>query len=201
MKQLLLIAAIALSSDYNAQAAVSCSQYGVELSEMMDAHKAAFAAIPTHTSVEAGIEALQLVGRQNTERLKPFVGNCGWPRGSVEGRQAAGNAFFIARLSDHDLPFQKTVLALLQTAARIGDVSPLHFAFLSDHIAVAEGRAQYYGTQLVVVAACKFNFAPLDDRSQVEARRKELKLQPLDEFISMVNSSADSNGCQAPTAP
>ena len=201
MKPHHISATLLLAAQGFAYAAAPCPQYQADLLEMSNKHQAAFESIRTYSSLQAGIEALQTVDRRNAEKLGSLLNTCGWPRLSVEGTRAVASAFAIARLSVHDLPFQKRVLALLESAALIGEASTLQFAYLSDQVAVQEGRAQAYGTQLVPLQACKFDYAPLDERSKVEARRRDLRLQPLDDFLTMVNDSAASNGCSSPAAP
>jgi hypothetical protein len=201
MNCLLFIAALTFGTHCVADVPKACAQYPAELSTLVENQQTALRAIPTYDSLQAGMEALQQVNRRNTMRLKSLVNACGWPRQSVEGRQAVNNAFAVTRLATDDLLFQRAVLTHLESAVLANEASPLQLAYLTDLIAVAEGRPQSYGTQLVEVGICKFDFAPLDSRSGVDARRRQLKLQPLEEFISMVNNPGVSSGCPAPIAP
>ena len=198
MKTSVFFAAIALISSSITNAAELCERYSAELASMAAAQQAASQAVAVSSSVQSGIEKMLAAQRFNTDRLKSLVGICGWPRRSVEGAAASAHAFSIARLSTHDLPFQRVAVSLLESSVKANEASAQQYAFLSDQIAVAEGRPQLFGTQLVNVGACEFSYARLDDRGLVEARRSKLGLQSLDEFIGMVNGTATSSGCLAP---
>jgi len=132
---------------------------------------------------------MALVDRTNTERLKAIVARCGWPVMEQHGKQAADDAWLLAQHADHDLAFQKRALALIEEAATArGERVDRNFAYLYDRVAVAEKRPQRYGTQLYSPsgAACALEFRPMEDRAQVDARRAELNLPPLDAYRQMV---------------
>jgi len=132
---------------------------------------------------------MALVDRTNTERLKAIVTRCGWPVKERHGEKAAGDAWLLAQHADHDLAFQKRALVLIEDAVKArGERVDRNFAYLYDRVAVAEGRPQRYGTQLFSPPgqSCALEFSPMEDRAQVDARRAELNLPPLDAYRRMV---------------
>ena len=135
------------------------------------------------------MEHIRIVDRENTRRLKAIVAQCGWPTKAKYGEQAAGAAWLLAQHADHDLPVQRQALALIeQAAADSGQPLDQLFALLSDRVAVAEGRPQRYGTQLMAPAGkpCAYDFQPMDDRAKVEARRKAMRMPPLEDYRRIV---------------
>ena len=148
------------------------------------------------------LQQMGIVDRANTARLKVLFDRCGFPDKDRHGEKAQGNAWLLVQHADHDVPFQKHVLSLLEDmAARRGEPVRPSFAYLADRVAVAEGRSQLYGTQLMAPAEqpCNFDFNPMDEREKVEARRAALGLPPLDIYKEMVLEN--SNCAPAKTAP
>lgn len=185
--------AACLSCSAPAQAAGPCSAYAADLAVMASAdqalrHRIDFADIDNPAQKKLASH-LRLVDHSNTARLKAWIARCGWPSRDEHGEKAAGDAWLLAQHADHDLAFQKQALALVERdAARSGKGVDQLFALLSDRVAVAEKRPQRYGTQLAYRSRdrCDLDFHPMDDRQQVEARRAQLKLPPLEEYKQIV---------------
>lgn len=143
------------------------------------------------------VEQTMLVDRRNTERFKRLVRSCGWPDRAAHGQSAVDDAWLIAQHADHDRKFQRAFLAEVQRQVKSGGGSPVQLAYLSDRLDVADGRPQKFGTQLTQKSACEFDFSPLDDREKVEARRKDLKWPPLDEYKKLVHETSLPPECKA----
>ena len=166
--------------------AASCDAYAGDLAAMVDADQALRKRIdflnqdtPEQKKL---LQHLALVDRTNTERLASWVARCGWPDKARDGDKAAGHAWLLTQHADHDRPFQKRMLALIEAAAaKTGEGVDKNFAYLYDRIAVAEKRPQHYGTQFANAGSkpCDLDFAPMDDRGKVEERRKTIGLMPL----------------------
>ena len=169
--------------------AASCDAYAGDLAAMAGADQALRGRIDflnRHTPAQQrNLAHLALVDRTNAERLESWVARCGWPDKTRDGAQAAGHAWLLTQHADHDRPFQKRMLALIEeAAAKAGEGVDKHFAYLYDRIAVAERRPQRYGTQFANAGSqpCEFDFAPMDERGQVEERRKAVGLMPLEAY-------------------
>lgn len=74
----------------------------------------------------------------------------GWPTHSLVGEQAATSAWLLAQHADHDLALQRRFLDLM-CAAPAGEVAPMHTAYLTDRVLIAEGKSQVYGTQMTLI--------------------------------------------------
>lgn len=186
----LLAACLGLSGAV--QAAEPCSDVAADLAAMTGADQALRKRI-NHLDIESPEQLrltrqIMLVDRTNTVRLKALIAQCGWPDKARHGEKAADDAWLLAQHADQDLAFQKKVLELIeQAAARRGEGVDQSFAYLYDRVAAAEKRPQHYGTQLTNPAdkPCELAFKPLDDRAKVEARRAQLKLGTLGDYLRM----------------
>jgi hypothetical protein len=123
---------------------------------------------------------LRRVDRENTEELRAIIKQYGWPGRSLVGQRGANTAWLIVQHADHDRAFQKHCLKLME-AAPAGEVAPEDIAFLTDRVLLAEGKKQRYGTQFKKVGG-QFVPQPLEDETNVDARRKKLGLPPLADY-------------------
>jgi hypothetical protein len=128
------------------------------------------------------------VDRENTERMKEILKRHGWPGKSLVGEDGALAAWLLVQHADHDRPFQKRCLGLLKEAVKRGEATGRQLAYLTDRICVAGKRPQVYGTQLVAVAG-KFEPAPIEDKANVDRRRKAVGLPPLAEYLRGVEEA------------
>lgn len=146
------------------------------------------------------MQQMGIVDRANTAWLKAAFEQCGFPDKDKHGEKAQGNAWLLVQHADHDVALQKYTLSLLEKmAAQRGEPVRPSFAYLADRVAVAEGRPQLYGTQLMAPSEepCNFDFNTMDDREEVEARRSALGLPPLDIYKEMV---LENSNCAPPSA-
>ncbi|MCP4246955.1 MAG: hypothetical protein GY778_07885, partial [bacterium] len=58
-------------------------------------------------------------------------------------------------------------------------------AYLTDRVLVQEGKPQRYGTQFFAKDGV-FKLNPIEDEAYVDARRKEVGLGPLAEYVKQV---------------
>jgi len=196
-----LFAAVALAAP--ARAAQACAGYAQQLAVMEEALEAVrsrvdYLAPPEDPVAARHLAQLDLVERDNTDRLASLLGACGWPRRSVEGVEAARRAWLVAQQRGEDLPFQRLVVRQLELAALDGEASLIHLATASDRLAVKEGRRQRYGTQLRQVENCSWDYYPLDDLAGVEARRKRIGLPTLESHRRAINAMIIKENCPAP---
>lgn len=119
--------------------------------------------------------------KYNREFLKQVIEKYGWPGKSLVGRPASQAAFLFAQHSDEDTAFQKVCLEKMKAMAE-GEVSKQHIAMLTDRVLVHEGKKQLYGSQLSYVDG-KLTPSPIEDEANVDARRKEMGMMPLADYI------------------
>jgi hypothetical protein len=130
--------------------------------------------------------------RARTEELRAIVNAYGWPDASMVGRKAALAAWAIVQHADQDVAFQKRCLRLLKQAVARGDGDPGSMAYLEDRVRVNEGRPQVYGTQYE---------RPIEDMAHVDARRAQVGLEPLAEYLRRGPVSAPGARGGAPDRP
>lgn len=137
--------------------------------------------------VKALWEAQYAVDRRNVERLKEIIAIHGWPGRSLVGPQAETVGFIIIQHADHAT--QVEYLPMLKQAVAEGELQGQALAFLEDRILVAEGKKQLYGTQLRWSAETgQLEPVPVEDEANVDVRRAELGLGPLDEYVKRVRA-------------
>lgn len=126
---------------------------------------------------------------ENTAWLKDVVAERGWFTISGHGEDASYAAWLLAQHAGHDPAFQEDVLALMEPLARQGEVDAQNYAMLVDRVALLAGRPTRYGTQGFGCAedGQSYNFAPVEDPEQLDARRAELGLPPHAESATGAN--------------
>ena len=122
---------------------------------------------------------------ENLARLREMVSEHGWPGQSMVGRDGATAAFLILQHADHET--QVEYLPLVKAAVEAGEIQRRHFALLQDRVLVGEDKPQIYGTQLYwddTTGKCEL--FPIDDKAEVDSRRRDLGMVPLAEYVKMV---------------
>lgn len=121
------------------------------------------------------------VDRRNTERLKEIIDEYGWPGRTLVGERASRSAWLLAQHADLDPKFQERALELME-AMEPGEVDPRDVAYLKDRVLVADGEHQIYGTQFECRAGELVPRTPIVDERNVDERRDEVGLEPLDDY-------------------
>jgi len=120
----------------------------------------------------------------NTSELKTLLAAHGWPVISRFGRKADSDAWILVQHADRDPDFQRETLSLLESLLEKGETDPNNFAGLYDRVAIAEGRAQRYGTQFYCTSAeGGLTVGELEDAANVDALRASVSLPPVDEYL------------------
>lgn len=136
--------------------------------------------------VRALWEEQSQVDAKNMARLKEIVARHGWPGPSLVGREASSTAFLILQHADHET--QVEYLPVVQAAVEAGEFRRDHFALLQDRILVSEDKPQIFGTQLYLDDTTgKWELYPIEDEANVDARRRELGMMPLAEYVQLVS--------------
>lgn len=122
---------------------------------------------------------------KHTEKLKEVVGKFGWPTLTMVGKKANWGAWLLVQHSDHDISFQKKALRLMRAAAKKNpqDILKQNIAFLQDRILVNSKKKQLYGSQFRWNKKNKLVLSPVRDMKNIEARRKEYNMPPLQDYL------------------
>lgn len=128
---------------------------------------------------EARMEAADVQNR--TEVLRVFE-RYGWVTNSLAGRDAAHNFWLLVQ---HQIPeIQQRLLPALGKAAKDGNASMSDYAYLYDRVQMGLDKPQHWGTQ----AKCEKGkpvLYPVDDLAGLDARRKELFMPSVREYLQM----------------
>jgi hypothetical protein len=124
----------------------------------------------------------------NTRDLKKLIAVYDWFKISEFGPEIDRDAWLLVQHADHDPDFQKAVLAKLSLHWPQGETSPRNYAYLFDRVAASWSNAnlrvpQRYGSQGSCVGPGKWEPIEIEDRMNVDARRKTVGLGPLAEYI------------------
>ena len=128
-------------------------------------------------------ETISQVDAENLPWLTDLIARIGWPGRSVAGADGAGAAWLLVQHADSDPGFQRRCLDLLTAAAAQGEASSTHVAYLTDHVLVAEGKPQEYGTQITGRKG-RWEPLPLRDPGSVDERRADVSLGPLADYAA-----------------
>jgi hypothetical protein len=133
---------------------------------------------------------METVHVENAALLEKAFDAVGWPGRSVLGEDAAGAAFLVLQHAISRPALQRRGLELLLEAIPKGDANALDAAYLSDRIAVFEGRPQLFGTQFDWFdgALCP---APVDAPDALDDRRASVGLPPIAEAIAEMRARGD----------
>lgn len=117
----------------------------------------------------------------NMLRLEKIFNKYGWTNKQLVGLEGSDRAFII--ILHAPLIYQKKYFEMIKTAVNNGDLEKNALAYLTDKILTKEGKKQLYGTQLKYSYETKsYEFKPIEDEKNVNERRKEVGLGPIEEY-------------------
>ena len=130
-------------------------------------------------------DAQSQIDAKNLIRLKEIISEFGWPGQSLVGRDGSNAAFLILQHADHET--QVEYLPIVRVAVEAGELERSAFAMFQDRILVTEGKPQVYGTQLYRNdTSGELELFPIEDEANVDARRMEIGMIPLAEYVKLV---------------
>lgn len=132
----------------------------------------------------AAMLRMERMDSARTVRLQEIIRKWGWPDPSHAGQAAAEAAFLVLQHSP-STEFQRSMLPLLDTLARVGEVSGQNIALLTDRVLKYRGLPQRYGTQVDFKNGTAVLY-PIEDSTEVGARRAALGLMPLALYVRFV---------------
>lgn len=141
---------------------------------------------------------MEAVHDENAALLARAFDAIGWPGRREFGDDGAGAAFLILQHAIGHPHLQRRGLALILDAIPEGQANPLDAAYLSDRIAIFEGREQTFGTQFDWDANGQLSPAPVRDPETLDERRASVGLPPMAETIAHMRANAAAEGDAAP---
>lgn len=122
----------------------------------------------------------------------------GWPGRGLLGEDGAAAAFLILQHAIGHPDLQRRGLALMLEAIPHGEANTLDAAYLSDRIAMFEGREQTFGTQFDWDADGQLSPAPTRDLADLDERRASVGLPPMAETITHMRARSAAEGERTP---
>lgn len=107
----------------------------------------------------------------NTRTIKAWLANIDWFTISAFGRDADHAAWLLVQHADHDVAFQRDVLARLTKLVDKNETDRSSYAYLYDRVAVNDGKLQRYATQGACTGPGKWQPKPYEDTPHVDERR------------------------------
>ncbi len=141
---------------------------------------------------------MEAVHLENARLLEQVFEEIGWPHHQVLGEDGAAAAFLILQHAISRPELQRRGLELMLEAIPHGRANMLDAAYLSDRIAVFEGRPQTFGTQFDWDKQGQLSPSPVRDEAELDERRASVGLPPMAETIAHMRAQAAAEGESAP---
>lgn len=126
----------------------------------------------------------------NLTMVENIIDDYGWL--GIYNVGEAGNSTLWKVILHADLDTQEKYIPLIQQSADNGETSPNKLAFLEDRMRLYRGQYQIYGTQVVKDNDGKYRVYPIENPSEVNARRARLGFEPLKEYLQFFDIIIES---------
>lgn len=142
-------------------------------------------------------EEMKELHNRNAKILSDIIDTIGYPTIDKVGQEANEAAWLIIQHSIGQPEFMKKCAKLLEKAVSENKANPKSLAYLTDRIAVLEGKPQLYGTQFDWDKNGNLSPNLFDDLNKVNKRRKSIGLNTLEEQTEIIRRQA-KNENQSP---
>lgn len=126
-------------------------------------------------------EEMEALHNSNAKMLNEIIDRIGYPTSDKVGKEASEAAWLVVQHSIGQPSFMKKCVKLLEMAVKQDKANPINLAYLSDRIAVFEGKPQLYGTQFDWDENGEMSPKPFDNMTKVNDRRSSVSLNTLEE--------------------
>jgi len=129
--------------------------------------------------------------QKNVEDIGILLKEKGWPKRSKVGPEAAGAAFFVLQHSNASA--QEKYLPMFEKCCRENEADYQQYALMLDRMRMNRNLPQRYGTHynLDNRATNERILYPLEDEAKVNEWRKEIGLEPLNDYLIRSNISRE----------
>jgi hypothetical protein len=127
-----------------------------------------------------------MIQEKNQAEVDGLIAKKGWPRVGDVGQEAAFGAYLVIMHSNAEL--QKKYLPIIKQMCEANELPWFRYANIYDRCQFNDNKPQRYGTHTRYNEQTKSEeLYPLEDESKVNAWRKELGMQPLEEYLKQFN--------------
>lgn len=133
--------------------------------------------------MKAHVKILQEKDSIHLIKIKEILDERGWLGADVIGNQGNLTLFLVIQHSKPET--QNMYLPMMREAVKNGNAHGSHLALLEDRVALGKGEKQIYGSQIGQDQNTgKYYVSPLIDPDNVDKRRAEVGLGPIQEYVS-----------------
>lgn len=133
----------------------------------------------------------------NTKILSDIIDKIGYPSIDKVGKEANEATWLIIQHAIEQPEFMRKCAKLLEKEVSQNKADPKSLEYLTDRIAVFEGKEQLYGTQFDWDEHGNLSPNPFDDINKVNKRRQSIGLNTLEEQTELIRRQA-KNEKQSP---
>jgi hypothetical protein len=144
-------------------------------------------------------EEMKELHNGNAKILSEIIDTIGYPTLDKVGKEANEATWLIIQHSIGQPEFLKKCVKLLEKAVSENKADPKSLAYLTDRIAVFEGKEQLYGTQFDWDEHGDLSPNPFDDINKVNKRRKSIGLNTIEEQTEIIRRQAKNEKQSPPT--
>jgi hypothetical protein len=131
-------------------------------------------------------EQMKELHNENAKILNEIINTIGYPTIDKVGKEANEATWLVIQHSIEQPIFMKKCVKLLKKAVNENKADLKSLAYLTDRIAVFEGKPQLYGTQFDWDENENLSPNIFDDLTKVNERRKSIGLNTLEEQIKII---------------
>lgn len=135
-------------------------------------------------------EEMKELHNRNAKILCDIIDKIGYPTTDKVGKEASEAAWLVIQHSIGKPDFMKKCVKLLEVVVSENKANSKNLAYLTDRIAVFEGRPQLYGTQFDWDEYGNLSPNIFDDLTKVNERRKSIGLSTLEEHTKKIREQA-----------
>jgi hypothetical protein len=135
-------------------------------------------------------EEMAQLHNRNAEALDEILDTIGYPTIDQVGEEASQAAWLVIQHAIGQPAFMRKGAQLLEKAVAEEKAAPQDLAYLTDRIAVLEGKPQLYGTQFDWDENGELSANPFDNLALVNQRRKTIGLNTLEEQTAIIRRQA-----------
>ena len=128
------------------------------------------------------------INKDNLKEVENIIKTYGWPKRSDVGVEASSSIFSVLQHCNNT-ELMKRYLPQLKKLVDINEADGGQYALMVDRINLKEGKDQIYGSQYTYdTINKKFYIDSVEDIKNLNKRRAEVGLQPIEEYLKSLNT-------------
>ena len=136
-------------------------------------------------------QKMKTIDQESSDIISGIIDQYGWLGKDKIGSEA-NQVLFLGIQHIDDLVIQSKYLPIIRAAVQQGSAEPWHLGFLTDRMLMNQGKKQIYGTQIITSKKPGDSYVvPLENPDKVNELRKEIGLEPLEDYLQEEGLSWD----------